>query len=138
MALAEVELGTVAALVTILELVARSVEGVGNVTVGATASSTIDFQGDGVSHPVAGAGLGPSQDGVFPIGLVADVFLEVHAIISFLNHPLSAQKSGSEDSLQGRTYPGAITALSCRKVRRHDVERLARSSVVEGVKALER
>lgn len=104
-ALAEVELGMVAALVTILKLVARSVEGVGNVTVGATASSTIDLQGNRLSHPVAGAVLDPSQDGVFLIGLVADVFLEVHAIVSFLNHPVSARKPGNEDKVEHTQEP---------------------------------
>jgi hypothetical protein len=135
--LAKVELGMIAPLVAVFELVARAVEGAGDVAVGAALLVSVDFEDDGVAHPVSRGVGDPAQDGVFPVVLVGDVFFEVHAVVRFLCHPMSArgpgQKSSSRDVI---AYPRPITALPRSIVRRHNIPRLARSSVVEGVEVL--
>jgi len=90
MVLTEVKLRVVAALVSVLELVARvaegagGVEGVGDVVVRPAAAVAVDFEADGVADPGAGAGGDPFDDGVFPVGFVVRVFFEVDAVVDAL------------------------------------------------------
>lgn len=82
--LAEVQLGMVAALVPIFELIAGAVEGARDVAIRAAASFAVDLERHGFSDPISQAVLGPFHDGVFPVGFVADIFLEVDAVVGAL------------------------------------------------------
>lgn len=82
--LPKVELRVITPLIPILKLVARVVESAGDIAVGAAALCPVDFEDDGVSYPVTRGVGDPAQDGEFPVGLVGDVFFEVHPVVSFL------------------------------------------------------
>lgn len=79
--LAEIQFGVIAALVPLLELIAGAVEGARDVAIRAAASFAVDFERHGVSDPIPRAVLTPFHDSVFPVGFVANVFLEVDAVV---------------------------------------------------------
>jgi hypothetical protein len=72
--------------VAIRELVVGGIKSVGDLGVCATSAATIDFEHDVVADPCArGSSGAPADGGPFPVGFVADVFLEVYAVVDTLS-----------------------------------------------------
>lgn len=83
---AKVQFRVVAVRVAVCELVVGGVEGVGDGGVGAAATAAVDFENNVVADPCArGTGGSPADGGPFPVGFVADVFLEVYAVVYALS-----------------------------------------------------
>jgi hypothetical protein len=76
----------VAAPVAVCELVDFAVEGVGYISVAATAPPSIDFKDDVVAYPSAiGTNRSPSDGSPFPVVLVTNVLFEVDAVVNALS-----------------------------------------------------
>lgn len=82
--LAEVEFGVVAVPVAVVPLVVGAVEGTGYTAPSSAASFAVDFEADAVTHPDIFGLASPLYDGIFPIGLVPGVLLEVDAVVNAL------------------------------------------------------
>jgi hypothetical protein len=98
----KVKFRVVAVPVSVLELVAGVVKGVGNAAVPAASSVAVHFEGNGVSDPAAVAVGLPLHDGVFPVGLVGDVLFEVDAVVDAL---WPSVRGMARDHTWQRTYP---------------------------------
>lgn len=103
--LSKVEFRVVAVPVSVLELVARVVKGVGDAAVPAASSFAVYFEGNGISDPAAVAVGLPLHDGVFPVGFVGDVLFEVDAVVDALWLP--CQRYGMRIA-----HAGGLTQMS--------------------------
>jgi hypothetical protein len=80
--LAEVQFRMIPILVAVRELIVFAIESVGYIIVAAAASTSIDLENDVVAYPAIVGTVGPPPyGGPFSVRFVANVFLEVHAVV---------------------------------------------------------
>lgn len=76
----------IAALVAVCKLVVFAIKSVWYIAVAATTSPSVNFQDDIIAYPSAVRAIGlPSYGSPFPVRFVANVLLEVDAIVNALS-----------------------------------------------------